>query len=260
MAFCTNCGASVNGAFCQQCGTPAGVAAPAAAPVPPPPVAAVPGVPPGAVAPKKISPIVWVLIVLVGLFVVGGMLVAGAGYFFVRSVAKNPASTFGAVIRAANPNLDVISVNEDTGTITVKDKTNGKIITLNFDDVKKGRIKIDADDNGKTASFEIGSGADKIPSWVPSYPGAKVQGNFAGKNGEEEGGMFSFNSSDAPEKIIGFYTEELKSAGFKINTTATTADTNMVAAEDEGTKRNVVVTVGKGSDGANVSVVYGTKK
>jgi len=44
MAFCANCGAAVEGRFCQKCGAPAG--APGAGPVPPPP-----GATPGPTAP-----------------------------------------------------------------------------------------------------------------------------------------------------------------------------------------------------------------
>ena len=43
MAFCANCGSSVDGRFCQKCGAPVGVPGPApAAPGPPPGVSPVP--------------------------------------------------------------------------------------------------------------------------------------------------------------------------------------------------------------------------
>jgi uncharacterized membrane protein len=44
MAFCANCGAAVDGKFCQQCGTPVG--APGAGPTPPPGASPTPGVQP----------------------------------------------------------------------------------------------------------------------------------------------------------------------------------------------------------------------
>src|ERR1700676_1184930 len=47
MAFCSNCGAEVQGRFCAKCGTPA---AAAAAPPPPPPQSA--PIPPPAAAPQ----------------------------------------------------------------------------------------------------------------------------------------------------------------------------------------------------------------
>ena len=74
MAFCTSCGATVQGAFCQQCGTPlsaaaASAAAPAAAP---PSVAPVKG---------KISPVVWILLAVAGIIVLGIIGLVGAGLY-----------------------------------------------------------------------------------------------------------------------------------------------------------------------------------
>ena len=275
MAFCTNCGATVNGAFCPQCGQPAassGQAQPAAArppaPVPPPPVPAY--APGGAPPQRKTSPIVWVLIILVGLFVLGGIAVVGAGWFVVHKVKqagldpelmqRNPALAMSKLVAAVNPNLKVLDVNERKGVITVREKSTGKVVTLNFDDVKKGHIVVEDKSEGKSATMEFGSTSAKLPAWLPAYPGANVQGTFAVNSGEGEGGTFSFNSKDPPAKIVEFYQDGLKQAGFKITTTATSADSSMLAAEDESTKRNVMVTVGSGSEGSTVNIVFGSKK
>jgi hypothetical protein len=87
MAFCTTCGATVNGAFCNQCGTP--VSAPSGGAQAPPPQQPAPGMtpPPGAAAAAPVvvkrgtSPIVWVLVIVLGLFVFGILAVVGTGFF-----------------------------------------------------------------------------------------------------------------------------------------------------------------------------------
>ena len=268
MAFCTNCGASVDGAFCPQCGTPAAGTAAAAPAAPPAPSAYAP--PAAAPAQRKTSPIVWVLVVVLGLFVLGGIAVVGTGLFVAHKVKqagldpdlmqKNPGLALSKLIVAANPDLEVVDVNEGKGVITVREKSTGKEVTMSFDDAKKGRFKIQStDESGKSATMEIG-GEAKMPSWVPKYPGAEVKGNFSANSGDGEGGMFNFNTKDAPAKIISFYTDELKGAGYKITATVSTTDSNMVSAEDESTRRTVMVTVGSGSDGSTVNVVYGVKK
>jgi uncharacterized membrane protein len=43
MAFCANCGAQVDGRFCQKCGAPVGAAAPGSMPPPPVPPPLAPG-------------------------------------------------------------------------------------------------------------------------------------------------------------------------------------------------------------------------
>src|SRR6185436_21189256 len=62
MAFCSNCGKSVTGAFCVNCGSQVNAAAASTAP----------GVPPSqpqAAAPRKgVSPIVWILGIIAGIF------------------------------------------------------------------------------------------------------------------------------------------------------------------------------------------------
>ena len=272
MAFCTNCGATLNGAFCQQCGTPAPGAA-AGAPVPAPPPPPVGAYVPSAAAPptRKTSPIVWVLVVLLGLFVLGGIAVVGTGLFVFHKakqagidpdlMQRNPGLALSKLIVAANPDLEVVDVNEGRGVITVREKSTGKEVTLSFDDVKHGRIRIDStDEGGKHATVEVGGDSSKVPDWVPKYPGAEVKATFAGTSGGEASGMFTFNSKDTPAKIIGFYTDEFKQAGYRITATVATTDSNMVTAEDEASRRNVVVTVASGSDGSTVNVVFGTKK
>src|SRR6266700_1879214 len=100
MAFCTNCGANVTGAFCNQCGTPArGQGAPQAMSPPPPGPPPAPGVAPIA---RGTSPIVWVLAIVLGLFVLGFIGVVGTGLFVVhkaRQAGLDPA------LMSRNPGL-----------------------------------------------------------------------------------------------------------------------------------------------------------
>src|SRR6187455_2979747 len=119
MAFCTNCGANVTGAFCNQCGTPAraGAGQPAA---PPPPVGAAvpPGLPGAAPAKRKTSPIVWVLVIILGIFVLGFVGVVGTGLFVYSKVRQagvdpelfrtNPGLAVSRLIAAVNPDVEVV--------------------------------------------------------------------------------------------------------------------------------------------------------
>src|ERR1700733_5329648 len=102
MAFCTNCGATVPGAFCQNCGTPvasagaAGARPPAAAPGPlPQPLPA---------AQRRTSPIVWILVIVLGLFVLAGIGTIAAGYFLVHKVRQ---AGFDPELMQRNPGLAV---------------------------------------------------------------------------------------------------------------------------------------------------------
>ena len=274
MAFCTSCGAEVTGAFCKQCGTPASAASAAPAPVftAQPAMAAAP-VPGAAPVKRKTSPLVWVLVIILGLFVLGAIATIGTGLFLVHKVRQagfdpelmrqNPGLAITKMIAKANPDVDVLSTDEGAGKITVRDKKTGKVVTMTFDDAKNGKFSFSAQgDDGKTASLEIGAGADKLPSWVPTYPGAKVEGTFAmtGDSGEGNGGSFGFSTSDAPEKVLSFYQDKCKEMGIGVKMTTHSSEVGMILGADEGEKRTLHVIVGSESGGTKVQVMYGSKK
>jgi hypothetical protein len=76
--------------------------------------------------------------------------------------------------------------------------------------------------------------------------------------------MAHFKTKDAPSKVLSFYQDALKGAGYKI-TASMAGDSGdssggMLAAEEASTKRSVAVTVGSGSEGTDVAITYGSKK
>src|ERR1019366_7482439 len=158
MAFCTSCGATVQGAFCQQCGTPSSAAAaPSAAPH-----FAAPQAAPAPVAPPakgKVSPIVWILLAVVGLFVLGIIGLVGAGLFVAHTVARNPGLVMAKIITAANPDAEVLGTDEGSQTVRIRDRKTGEEFTLSFDDIKKRRLRFSArGKDGEVANMEIGGG------------------------------------------------------------------------------------------------------
>jgi hypothetical protein len=274
MAFCTTCGAEVTGAFCKQCGTPVSAAGASPAPVfTAPPAAAAAPVAGTTPVQRKTSPLVWVLIIILGLFVLGGIAVVGTGLFIVHKVRqagldpelmqRNPGLAVGKMLAAVNPDVEVLNTDEGAGKITIRDKKTGKVVTMTFDDAKRGRFSFSAQgDDGKTASMEFGAGADKLPSWIPAYPGAKVEGAFAinGDSGQGTGGSFGFSTSDAPAKVMSFYQDKCKELGINIKMTTTTDKGGMIVAADEGDSRTLQVIVGSESGATKVQVIYGLKK
>jgi hypothetical protein len=225
MAFCTKCGASVAGAFCNQCGTPVSAAAqgppaPAAAPYYQQPVG--PGAAPG---PRKTSPVVWILIVVLGLFVLGGIATVGV---------------IGLVAHRARQAGLMIDRGRDGG------------VSFNV----RGA-------DGKDAHVEFGTSVGKLPSWVPVYPGSEGHSNFSVRgtgNGSGEGGNFTFTTSDDGARVKAYYADKCKDLGMKVNLETTTPDGGMfIAADEGGEKRSLTVVVGGHSGETTVNVTYGVK-
>lgn len=281
MAFCTTCGAKVSGAFCTQCGTPISAAgqqppAPAAPPpvqappfVQPPPYQSSAAAPPPPAMPvrRKTSPIVWILIIILGLFVLGAIGVVGAGMFVMHKVHeagidpdlwhRNPGLAASKMIAAFNPNIEVLHVNEGDNTITLRDKRSGRQWTMTFDDVQHGRFHMNMrGDNG--ANLEIGGDASKIPSWIPAYPGSKPEVAITGSSDQGEGGTFAFKTSDSPQEVMKFYQDKINELGLKTNLVANTPDGGTIAAAEEN-GRSLNVTVSASGGQTEVTVVYGRK-
>jgi hypothetical protein len=227
----------------------------------------------GAPVARKTSPLVWVLVIILGLFILGGLAVGGLAFFVAHKAReagistelfrRNPAAATARILAAANPDVEIVGEDDGAGTVTVRDRRTGKTMTWNLDQAKQGRLRITAEDeNGKDATVEFGAGAaGKLPSWVPSYPGAKGQGNFAitGKGSDGNGGTFSFNTTDSPDRVFSFYQREIGNLGMKVQVNTTTPQGGVINAADEDDKRSLNVVVSGSSGETTVNVTYGDK-
>jgi hypothetical protein len=264
MAFCTSCGAQVNGAFCTQCGTRLNTAAGAAAPGP----AAQPM--PAPPARTGTSPVVWIIAILGGLFLLGAIGVIGMGFFVARKAkefASNPGYATAKLMMAANPNFSEVSHDDGAGTITIRDSKTGKVMTWNFDDIKNGKFRISAqDENGQTATVEFGGGSGKLPAWVPEYPGTDSKATFSvsahgtdTSGGSGAGGNFSFTTADAVSKVMDFYRDKAKALGMDTKVAAQTMAGEMLTATDEAGKRTLTVVAANSDGKTTVNVTFGGK-
>jgi hypothetical protein len=241
--------------------------------VPPMPGAA--GVP----APKKTSPVVWVLLGC-GVFVVliaAGMMVAGlfiahkvkqAG-FDTDLMARHPELAAVKMAVAVNPDAEIVSIDEDKSIVSIRDKKTGKVITLNFDDIKKGKwslesegqkVQIEGDKGSMVVSSSegttrFGTGAVKLPNWFRAYPGANPQGlSSQGSNGSA--GTFGFKTNDPQEQVASFYEDELKKAGLTVETLKHPGGAILSA---EGSGRKAVVTIASEGSGTAVNGTFEEK-
>lgn len=255
MAFCTKCGASLTGTFCSQCGTPAGgqqQAAPAPAP------------------PRKTSPIVWVLIVLLCLFGAGILAVIGTGAYVAhrmrqagvdRELFRRDPQRALARLLANHPDLEVTETGRDG--ITVRNRRNGKSFTMSFDDARSGRFRLEGiDEDGHGGSIEVGGDA-KIPSWVPQYPGSRPEPMLSARGsspgGAGEAGEFRFDTADSPSDVLSFYEARGREMGLTLHTVRVGEKVTLATADDEHDRMLKVIARREG-DQTSVNVTYGRKR
>jgi len=254
-----------------------------------------PGVPPAAApAPQKSSGakvLLWILGIVLGLILIGFGSCAVIGFYAMHKIKqagfdselakKNPALAAAKMAVTMSPDVEVVSSDDNAGTITVRDKKTGKTTTMKFDPQKKSMVI--TDDKGQTMSMtttgeganaglemkssegtvKIGANSDKAPAWVPAYPGSSPQNTFSANSNGEQTGSYTFTTSDTAEKVISFYGDALKSGGFAVSNMTTNSQGKtggMVSGEDKANKRNVVVTIGTENDGTHVNVTFSVKQ
>ena len=212
-------------------------------PVPPPPGA------PQQPVKKGLGPLGWILIGCGGLVVIAGLIFGGlmfAGGRFLKNKAaefeKNPAFAAAKLAVQVSPEVELVSSDEDKGTLTIKNKKTGEVMTISAEDAKEGRFVFKSDegtavfdasgqqgtlkvttDKGETATFGAGS-PQNLPSWLPVYPGGSVTGTYDTTTAEGRTAAFTVTTRDSSDKVLEYYESEFKGAGFKVDKTTYTAN------------------------------------
>ncbi len=251
-------------------------------PVPPPPGA------PQQPVKKGLGPLGWILIGCGGLILVGGLVVGGmmyAGGRFLKNKAaefeKNPTFAAAKLAVQVNPDLEIVSSDEGSGTLTIKDKKTGKVTTISAEDAKEGRWTFKSDQgtatfdtSGKEGTIKVtnekgetsvfGAGLQKdLPSWLPVYPGGTVQGSYDTTSAEGRTAAFTVHTEDSVDKVLDFYEDQLKAAGLKTEQNTYSANGQIaggsVTSTSEDRKRTASVMVAPGQGGAQAVVTFQEK-
>ncbi|HSL84482.1 MAG TPA: hypothetical protein VLF66_17045 [Thermoanaerobaculia bacterium] len=211
------------------------------------PTAHTPPPAPGA-APKKkgLSPLAWIGIGCGGLLLLAiiAFVVAGAiGLSWLGGKAKefeaNPAMASAKMMVRVNPELELVESDDEAGTLTIRNKKTGEVMTVGLDEIEEGRIRFQSEDGeeitigmeegdeegegaftvrdreGKTR-MRIGAGGEQdIPSWVPRYEDASAQGTYYSESGGQISGGFSFETADSVDEVLAYFAEAFADAGLE---------------------------------------------
>jgi hypothetical protein len=208
-------------------------------------------------------------------FVVGGLWLFKKTKNFVEGAAKNPAVAAAKVVVAANPELEIVSADEEGGTVTIRNKKTGEVITLDAKDIEKGKLvfrsekgeEIRIEGGEKEGSVKFSSekgeltfgGGGSLPAWIPLPEGAKPTANYAAKEGEKEAGGAGFESQQSPEELLRFYETAMKGGGFAPSVSKFEQDGRLVGGmvsgkDKKGRELHVTVTSQEGK--TSVALIY----
>jgi len=127
-------------------------------------------------------------------------------------------------------------------------------------DGKKGDFSIKTKDGSFSLSAD-NDGDVKLPFGLKPFPGSEIKANVQMKQSVEgtSGSMISFETTSTPDKVIDFYTAQVKAAGFEITTEINSGETKMFNAT-RNEKDTVNVTASSRRDGKTTgNVIAGSK-
>src|SRR5204862_127189 len=124
-------------------------------------------------------------------------------------------------------------------------------------DGQNGRVEVQTQDG--TVRFGTAAG-NAAPAWLPVYPGSAPQGTLSTQTPDGSQNTYTFKTQDPAGKVISYFQDQLKGAGFEVTVVSLVDQGGLVQAEDSLKKRSVTVTAGSSSEGTTGSITAIEKK
>lgn len=209
----------------------------------------------------------------IGVAVVVGYFAYYAASRAVDEVSKNPVRTAAKLIELANPDIEVVSVDEEKKLVTFRDKKTGTTTTVSLEEFEKqaksgnGTGGSSDPSAGNPPPTDVGiSDKDNLPNWVTVYPGAKVTAKITSGSGDNASGSLTLMTRDKPEAVFTFYETKLDGAGFTVTRAAAGGYRSIVAKGPAGEKLSVMVLKvesndhqGDDDDYTSIVLIYGNE-
>lgn len=200
---------------------------------------------------------------------------------FSEEMQKNPEMTAAKAVVMMTPDLELVSTDDQAGTLTVKNTKTGETVTVSIADAKEGKFSVTTDKGtttvdanaqdgtmqvtdgqGNTATYGAGGSAE-MPSWLPAYPNGSSSTNYKMDTGDSKSAMVVFTTSDSLDDVAGWYENQLKSAGLTVSkqviSAGGAASGATVTGESEDHKRSAAVVIGVNEGATQASVTWTEK-
>jgi hypothetical protein len=170
---------------------------------------------------------------------------------------RNPQLAAISLAASLHPNIEIVSKDEATGKITLRNKRTGQVVTLDTHNLASGSANraleqfsrglnvpsatessvaretepappaaepAPAEEKPAEAAISPARAAaqaavmKKFPDFLPAYDGAKTLDNTINNFGGNTVGSYRFETSDLPETVADFYEKKFTDAGLTILT------------------------------------------
>ena len=222
-----------------------------------------------------------------GVIVIGVIIIVAGGLFVLNKakqagidpvlMQKNPGLAVAKMMAAMNPDIEILGVDEDRGIIRVRNKKDGKTLTMSLAEAKKGKIvfldeknqklEIQVQGEGEKASLEARGpegalrmgGAPQLPDWLPPYPGAQAVGTVGASSEQGKAASYGFKTSDSVARVVSFYEDALKKAGLEVQRTGS-PEAGVVLIANDSSQRTAQIIANHSAEGTTVSIFFESKK
>jgi len=232
-------------------------------------------------APKKkgLSTLAWIgigcgvlVVIVAAVMVVATLFVVKKAKDVAGDFKDNPEMAAARLIVKVNPEIEEVSSDEEAGTITVRHKKTGEIVTVSIQDLKEGRItfttdegevSVKAEGDAEQGTLSVSRGdetwklktgvdtAGELPGWVPVLPDAEVSNTHVVDGEGRVSGGFQLNSGESVDGAVEFYRSKLESGGFEVR-----VNTFSLGKDDSG----AVVTGSQGDGQRSVTAMIRTEE
>jgi hypothetical protein len=187
----------------------------------------------------------------------------------------NPTKAAAELVVRMNPDLEMVESDEDAGTITVREKSSGKVVTFDYEDIEEGRVSFETEEGRVeiTGSGEgeeglmtittpegearIGQGGE-IPDWVPTHPATSArQSVFQTTGPSGEAGHVSLTVDADADAVVSYYKKALEDEGYEVSVSSFSSgqeSVSVVTGQKGG--GSVVASVSDKGDHAQVAIQY----
>ncbi len=202
---------------------------------------------------------------------------------YARKVEKNPARAAAELFVKVNPDVELVSVDDEAGTMTIRIKETGKTATVTYADIAQGKFsvvgeegefRVDANQTDGSAnvtvkrtdgavSYVSGSeAASKTPAWVltAAYPGAAPpQAAFAVEARGALSGSLGTATKDDLQKVAQYYRGLLQREGYQVTENAPASEASKMiylSGRKEAEGQTLVIVCSETAEGTQIFLSF----
>ena len=193
------------------------------------------------------------------ILIIGVIAVAlGIGYCNKKmdEFSKNPERKSAEMLIGMHPEYSVVSSNDETKEMTIKEDKTGKEMTFSYQDIANGKFEMTTADGEKISVGAVD--VTKIPTWVPLPADAKATGGYQKDNAGKASGAVMFTTALTAEEAKDFFQKSFDAwpSGTGSNSMVNFNGVERHTLEKKSSDKEIAVIVQADGTATSVTVTY----